>query len=92
LITDGLERGDPHLLQVEAGRLGRSARKLIWINPLLRWEEFAPKAAGIQAILPNVDVFRTGHNIASIEGLAQALSGDSGEKDRMLAAMRSIDR
>jgi uncharacterized protein with von Willebrand factor type A (vWA) domain len=92
LITDGLERGDPHLLQVEAGRLGRSARKLIWINPLLRWEEFAPKAAGIQAILPHVDVFRTGHNIASIEGLAQALSGDSGEKDRMLAAMRSIDR
>ncbi|NVO27371.1 VWA domain-containing protein [Donghicola sp. C2-DW-16] len=89
LITDGLERGDPHLLQVEAGRLGRSARKLIWINPLLRWEEFAPKAAGIQAILPHVDVFRTGHNIASIEGLAQALSGDSGEKDRMLLAMRA---
>lgn len=92
LITDGLERGDPYLLEVESSRLGRSARKLIWINPLLRWEEFAPKAAGIQAILPNVDVFRTGHNIASIEGLAQALSGDSGEKDRMLAAMRSIQR
>ncbi len=89
LITDGLERGDPDLLALEAGRLGRSARKLIWVNPLLRWEEFAPRAKGIQALLPHVDVFRTGHNIASIEGLADALSGDGGEKARMMQALHS---
>jgi len=70
-------------------RLHLSARQVIWLNPLLRWDGFAPKARGIAAMLPHVDSFRAGHNVASLEGLAQALSrpDDGGEKARLMAAL-----
>ncbi len=86
LITDGLDRGDPALLAREAERLALSSRRLIWLNPLLRWDDFAPRARGIAAILPHVDSFRAGHNIASLEGLAAAISDprDAGEKARLM--------
>ncbi|UWQ20793.1 VWA domain-containing protein [Jannaschia sp. W003] len=74
LVTDGLERGDADALAFEARRLHLAARRVIWLNPLLRWDGFAPKAAGIRAILPHVDLLRAGHNIAAFEGLAAALS------------------
>ncbi len=85
LITDGLDRDDPALLSAAMERLSLSSRRLIWINPLLRWEGFAPKAAGIRAILPHVDMFRAGHNIAALQGLAEALNarGDFNEKARL---------
>ncbi len=87
LLTDGLEREGEHDLGREMERLHLSARQVIWLNPLLRWAEFAPKAAGIRAMLPHVDSFRAGHNIASLAGLAEALCNprDSGEKARLLA-------
>ncbi len=90
LITDGLDRDAPDRLERAMERLHLSARRVIWINPLLRWEGFAPKAAGIRAMLPHVDTFRAGHNIAALEGLAEALSrpDDAGEKARLLAMMR----
>ena len=89
LITDGLERGDPDLLEKEIERLHLSARRLIWLNPLLRWDGFAPRAQGIRAMLPHVDSFRAGHSIASLEALAEAISraDDTGEKTRLMAAM-----
>jgi len=89
LITDGLERDDPNALAKEMERLHLTAKRLIWINPLLRWDGFAPKAAGIQAMLPRVHSFRAGHNIASLEGLAAALADarDTGEKTRLMRAM-----
>ena len=67
-------------------RLHLSARRVIWVNPLLRWDGFAPKAAGIRAMLPHVDSFRAGHNIAALAGLAEALSrpDDAGEKARLM--------
>jgi uncharacterized protein with von Willebrand factor type A (vWA) domain len=70
LITDGLERSDPDQLSHEIERLHLSARRLIWLNPLLRWDGFAPKAAGIRAMLPHVDSFHAGHSIQSLEDLA----------------------
>lgn len=87
LVTDGLDRDDTSLLAKEAERLHLSCRRLIWLNPLLRWTGFAPKAAGIRAILPHVDSFRAGHSIASLEALGQAISvkDDRGERDRLLA-------
>ena len=90
LITDGLDRDDAGLLGHEAERLHLSCRRLIWLNPLLRWTGFAPKAAGIRALLPHVDSFRAGHSIASLEALGQAISdpGDRGERDRLMARMR----
>ncbi|MBY6156786.1 vWA domain-containing protein [Pseudooceanicola nitratireducens] len=89
LITDGLDRGDPAALAHEMQRLHLSSRRLIWLNPLLRWDGFAPKARGIAAMLPHVDSFRAGHSIASIEDLALALSrpDDRGEKDRLIASL-----
>ena len=89
LITDGLDRGVPEQLGRQMERLHLSSQRLIWINPLLRWAEFAPRAAGIAAILPHVDSFRAGHSIASLEELATAISSadDVGERDRLLAAI-----
>ena len=76
LITDGLDRGEPEALAREAERLHLSARRVIWVNPLLRWEGFAPRARGIQAILPHVDVLRAGHSVATLEALASVVAGD----------------
>ncbi len=89
LITDGLDRDDPDQLSSEMERLHLSARRLIWLNPLLRWEGFAPKAAGIRAMLPHVDTFRAGHSIATLEELAAVISlpEDIGEKARLLATL-----
>ncbi len=89
LITDGLDRDDPEALALQIERLHLSARRLIWLNPLLRWEGFAPKARGIAAMLPHVDSFRAGHSIASLEDLAASLSrpDDMGEKERLMRAL-----
>ncbi len=90
LITDGLDRDDAGQLACEMERLHLSARTLIWLNPLLRWDGFAAKATGIRAMLPHVDSFRSSHSIASLEDLARAIgqADDAGEKTRLLAAMR----
>ncbi|WP_121629921.1 vWA domain-containing protein [Tropicibacter alexandrii] len=89
LITDGLDRDDPGELEKEMERLHLSSRRLIWLNPLLRWDGFAPKATGIRAMLPHVHSFRAGHSIASLEDLAQAISrpDDAGEKARLMALL-----
>lgn len=74
LITDGLERDDPGLLAAEAARLRRSCRWLIWLNPLLRYEGFAPRAQGVRALLPNTDEMRPVHSLDSLAALADALT------------------
>ncbi len=86
LITDGLDRDDPERLRLEIERLHLSARRLIWLNPLLRWDGFAPRAQGVRAILPNVDSFRACHNLASLGDLVAALSrpDDAGDKARLM--------
>ncbi|MDE0083168.1 MAG: VWA domain-containing protein [Gammaproteobacteria bacterium] len=73
LMTDGLERDESRRLEAAAERLQRSCRKLIWLNPLLRFEAFRPKAQGIRAILPHVDDFRPVHSLESLEELTIAL-------------------
>ncbi len=89
LISDGLDRGAPEALAKETERLHLSARRLIWLNPLLRWDGFAPKAQGVAAMLPHVDSFRAGHSIASLEDLANVISAqdDVGEKARLMSAL-----
>src|SRR5215471_6770043 len=74
LITDGLERDPDDRLAFEIDRLHRSCRRLIWLNPLLRFSGFEAKAQGIKMMLPHVDEFRPVHNLSSIEGLIKALS------------------
>jgi uncharacterized protein with von Willebrand factor type A (vWA) domain len=74
LISDGLEREADAQLAFEMDRLHRSCRRLIWLNPLLRFDGFEPKAQGIKMMLPHVDEFRPVHNLSSIDGLIKALS------------------
>lgn len=91
LITDGLDRDDAGDLEKAMERLHLSSRRLIWLNPLLRWDGFTPKATGIKAMLPHVDSFRAGHSIRSLEDLAGVISrpDDTGEKARLMALMQS---
>lgn len=74
LITDGLDRDDLGVLEREIDRLHRSCRRLIWLNPLLRYEGFRPEAGGIKTILPCVDEFRPVHNLQSLMDISEALS------------------
>ncbi len=74
LITDGLDREGAHLLAEEAARLRRSCRRLVWLDPLLRFEGFEPRAAGVRALLPQVDEHRPVHDLASLGQLAEALA------------------
>jgi uncharacterized protein with von Willebrand factor type A (vWA) domain len=73
LITDGLDRDGAEGLAAQMERLHKSCRRLIWLNPLLRFEGFQPKSAGIRAIMPHVDEFRPVHNLASLADLARVL-------------------
>jgi len=74
LITDGLEHGDTRALSFEMARLHKSCRRLVWLNPLLRFDRFEPRAAGIQAMLPHVDRFVPAHNLQSLSDLVAALT------------------
>ena len=75
LITDGLERDPDDTLGFEMDRLHRSCRRLIWLNPLLRFHAFEARARGVQAMLLHVDELRPIHNLESMAGLVRALSG-----------------
>jgi uncharacterized protein with von Willebrand factor type A (vWA) domain len=84
LITDGLERedkGDAGAdLAAEMDRLHRSCRRVIWLNPLLRYEGFAARARGVRLMLPHVDEFRPVHSLEAIGELVAALSNGGGRR------------
>ena len=74
LITDGLERDPDDRLEFEIDRLHRSCRRLIWLNPLLRFTGFEARARGIKVMLPHVDELRPIHNLESMRQLCEALN------------------
>src|SRR5579863_254809 len=74
LITDGLERDADETLAFDIDRLHRSCRRLVWLNPLLRFEGFEARARGVRAMLPHVDEFRPIHNLESMAGLVASLT------------------
>ena len=78
LITDGLERDPDDRLGFEIDRLHRSCRRLIWLNPLLRFSGFEAKAKGIRTMVPHVDELRPIHNLESMQDLVRALSASGG--------------
>jgi hypothetical protein len=90
LITDGLERDADDTLAFEIDRLHRSCRRLIWLNPLLRFEGFEARARGIKAMLPHVDEFRAIHNLESMAALVKALSGSGDPAGDPRAWMRGV--
>jgi len=78
VCSDGLDRGDPHLLARQAARLRRVAHRVVWVNPLKGDPRYEPLARGMAAALPHLDVFLPGHNVASLEALGEVL----GDRDR----------
>jgi uncharacterized protein with von Willebrand factor type A (vWA) domain len=88
LITDGLERDDLTFLDREAARLNRSAGRLIWLNPLLRYDGFSPLAGGVRTLLDHVDSFHACHSLDSLQALSRALD-ETGLRDAMLAKSRA---
>lgn len=95
LITDGLDREVGEGLAGEMDRLHKSCRRLIWLNPLLRYDGFAPKSQGVRAILPHVDDFRPVHSLDSLEQLAEAIGRPSLRRregmDDWLAELRRVE-
>ena len=87
-ISDGLDRDAGHGLGREMDRLHKSCRRLIWLNPLLRYDAFEPKSLGMRAILPHVDEFRPVHNLASLDDLAAHLSRPAPRRLEAAAAWR----
>ena len=75
LCSDGLERGDPEVLRAQMARLRRLAHRVVWANPLKGSPRYEPLARGMAAALPSVDVFLSGHNLESLERLAEAVGG-----------------
>jgi uncharacterized protein with von Willebrand factor type A (vWA) domain len=90
LFTDGLERDPDERLGFEIDRLHRSCRRLVWLNPLLRFSGFEAKARGIRVMLPHVDEMRPIHNLESMREVCQALSGQGGVETDPRAWLRKV--
>ena len=74
ICSDGLEIGAPELLEEQMSRLSRLAYRVIWLNPLKEDPAYEPLARGMRAALPYIDVFASGHNLASLETLSEELA------------------
>jgi len=74
LVSDGLDREAGEGLSQEMDRLAKSCRYLVWLNPLLRYEQFEARPAGVRAMLPYVDLFLPVHNLKSLVDLAHTLN------------------
>jgi uncharacterized protein with von Willebrand factor type A (vWA) domain len=75
ICSDGLEVGDPALLAEQMARLGRLAHRTVWLNPLKEHASYEPLVRGMRAALPYIDEFESGHDLASLEALAERLRG-----------------
>lgn len=75
IISDGWDRGDLDLLEIEIQRLARSADRLIWLNPLAGSAQYEPLVGGIKTVLPHVNEFMPINNLESLELIAKNLGG-----------------
>jgi uncharacterized protein len=90
LISDGLERDADDTLSFEMDRLHRSCRRLVWLNPLLRYDGFEARAKGVRTMLPHVDELRPIHNLDSMKELVRALSGAAAKGYDPKALLRQV--
>ena len=74
IVSDGYDTGEPERLAEEMRRLRRRCRRIVWLNPLIGWRDYAPEARGMQAALPYVDLFAPAHNLASLAALEPYLA------------------
>jgi len=84
LVSDGLDREAGEGLGEEMERLAKSCRRLIWLNPLLRYEKFEARPAGVRAMLPHVDLFLPVHNLKTLIDLAGALNAPARNPEKRL--------
>ncbi len=73
ILSDGLEVGDPEVLGAQMERMARLAHRVVWLNPLKGNASYEPLARGMAAALPHIDVFRAGHNLQSLEEVAEVI-------------------
>jgi len=74
ILSDGYDTGEPERLAEEMRRLRRRCRRIIWLNPLIGTDSYAPEARGMQAALPFIDLFAPAHNIESLAALEPYLA------------------
>ena len=74
IVSDGYDTGDPERLAAEMRRLRRRCRRIIWLNPLIGWQDYTPEARGMQAALPYVDLFAPAHNLESLVAIEPYLA------------------
>jgi uncharacterized protein with von Willebrand factor type A (vWA) domain len=74
IVSDGYDTGEPERLGAEMARLRRRCRRIVWLNPLIGWKDYAPAARGMQAALPHVDLFAPAHNLESLAALEPYLA------------------
>jgi uncharacterized protein with von Willebrand factor type A (vWA) domain len=80
LLSDGLERDSATNLEFQMERLQRTVDRLVWLNPLLRFDEFEPRASGVRAMMPHVDSFLPAHNVDSLVYLGRLLAHSVGAR------------
>jgi uncharacterized protein len=74
IVSDGYETGDANLLGCEMGRLAKRCRRIVWLNPMMAWQGYAPVAAGIKAALPHVDLYAPANTLKSLAALEPYLA------------------
>jgi uncharacterized protein with von Willebrand factor type A (vWA) domain len=74
IVSDGYETGDAALLGREMEALSKRCRRIVWLNPMIGWEGYAPEARGIKAALPHVDLYAPAHTLASLADLETYLA------------------
>jgi uncharacterized protein with von Willebrand factor type A (vWA) domain len=74
IVSDGYDTGEPERLGIEMARLRRRCRRIVWLNPLIGWDNYTPEARGMQAALPYVDLFAPAHNLKSLAALEPYLA------------------
>lgn len=74
IVSDGYETGDAALLGREMAQLARRCRRIVWLNPMLGWDGYAPEARGIKAALPHVDLYAPAHTLSSLAALEPHLA------------------
>ena len=91
-MTDGLDREDVGTLEHEMQRLRRQTKRIVWLNPLLRFEGFEALAGGVRAMMPYVDEFRPVHSLDSLRDRAGALAGAPGPEHDPRKWLRQVAR
>jgi uncharacterized protein len=74
IISDGYDTGSPQAMDTEMRQLAKRCKRIVWLNPMIGWEGYAPEARGMQAALPHIDLFAPAHNLQSLAALEPYLA------------------